>query len=689
MPIAFITHFKKLTMKNTYTMLVTGILISILQLHSLTGITQQSKSPARKFGDVKPEDFTTNYSNLDSFADAVYLYQKGTSKHEGNSNGFFSIIYKIHQRIQLLHKESFDDLASVEITLHEWSNNQVEKLDDLEAATYNLEDGKVIATTVDKTSIFKDKNVTDRVVKFTFPNLKEGCIIEYSYTETIPYFGYIPAWSFQGKYPELWSEFTLEIPEFFDFVVLSQGYLEPAIDIVNKSADNFNISDPGDVSASRHYSFRSNTVKHTWAYKNIPALKEENYITNLYDYSQRIEIQLQAIRLPDREPELRMHTWNETVEQLMKDERFGVDLNRENGWLKDDVKAAVKGETDKLNEAKNIYAFIKDNYTCIDHSAIYLSQPLKKTQQTKRGNVADINMLLIAMLRVAGYKPDPVLLSTRGHGKTVDIYPILDKFDYLVARVNIGTTPYLLDCSRPMLGFGHLSQDCYNGDARVIAADPLLISLAADSLRETGVTFLSLINDSSEKISGTYKHVFGEKQSEDIRNKTEGNNANAYFENRQRSLFSTVKLTNTTIDSLKQFEMPVAVQYNLSFQPEGDILYFSPVFAYGTYGENPFKAAKRFYPVEMPYCLDEVYILNMEIPAGYKVDELPKSARVTLNENDGRFEYLIQQQGNYIQLRCTLKLNKATFEPEDYKSLRDFFEIVVKKEGEQIVFKKI
>jgi hypothetical protein len=47
--------------------------------------------------------------------------------------------------------------------------------------------------------------------------------------------------------------------------------------------------------------------------------------------------------------------------------------------------------------------------------------------------------------------------------------------------------------------------------------------------------------------------------------------------------------------------------------------------------ENPFKAAERKYPVEMPYVRDDMYILNMQIPDGYEVDELPKSARVALN----------------------------------------------------------
>ena len=41
----------------------------------------------------------------------------------------------------------------------------------------------------------------------------------------------------------------------------------------------------------------------------------------------------------------------------------------------------------------------------------------------------------------------------------------------------------------------------------------------------------------------------------------------------------------------------------------------------------------------------------MEIPAGYIIDELPKSAKVAYNETDGYFEYLIAKDDNNVQLR--------------------------------------
>jgi hypothetical protein len=68
---------------------------------------------------------------------------------------------------------------------------------------------------------------------------------------------------------------------------------------------------------------------------------------------------------------------------------------------------------------------------------------------------------------------------------------------------------------------------------------------------------------------------------------------------------------------------------------------------------------------------------------------MPKSARVNYNENEGFFEYIIQKGQTNIQMRAHLKLNKTFFPTEEYSTLRDFFAFVVKKESEQIVFKKI
>jgi uncharacterized protein YfkK (UPF0435 family) len=90
----------------------------------------------------------------------------------------------------------------------------------------------------------------------------------------------------------------------------------------------------------------------------------------------------------------------------------------------------------------------------------------------------------------------------------------------------------------------------------------------------------------------------------------------------------------------------------------------------------------------MPYAFDDTYILNFDIPRGYVVDEAPKSVKVMFNADEGFFEYIIAISEDKIQLRSRVKLLKATYDPEDYSTLRDFYAMIVKKHAEQIVLKK-
>ena len=93
--------------------------------------------------------------------------------------------------------------------------------------------------------------------------------------------------------------------------------------------------------------------------------------------------------------------------------------------------------------------------------------------------------------------------------------------------------------------------------------------------------------------------------------------------------------------------------------------------------------------VEMPYKMDNIYSVSMDIPKGYMVEEIPQSSRILLNLTEGSFDYIIEKNADIIQLQMRMKLNKAFYATEEYANLREFFNSVLKKEDEQIVFRKI
>lgn len=650
--------------------------------------TAQDKPPV-KFGKVTPDDFKPKVYSLDSNANAMIIADVGSTEIVGNDKYGFSLEFKNYRRVHILNKNGYD-IANVEIPLYT-NGNAEEELNSLKAVTYNLENGKVVETKLDvKNSVFKDKISKNWVTrKFTFPNIKEGSIIEYEYKVHSDFLFNLQPWSFQGGYPRLWSEYSVSLPEFYYYVTLAQGYQPFVVKEQKSRRVNFAVSNSSTTSAATdRVSFTSNVTDWRWAVKDMPALKEESYTSTLSNHICRIEFQLAEVRYP-LEPRNIMGTWPGTCNELLKDEDFGAQLNKDNGWLNDEIGEAAGNAKDPLEQAKNIYSYVRDNMTCTGYGSKYLDKNLRTVLKSRNGNEADINLLLVAMLRKMNITADPVILSTRSHGYVYELYPMLDRFNYVIVQADIGGKKYYLDAARPRMGFGKLASECYNGHARVVNENATPLELIADSLMEQKVTSVFVVNDDKGNLTGSVTASPGYYESSSIRSKVKTNSKEQVFADIKKEFPAEVELTDEFIDSLDKYDEPVSVRYKFDMKNDKpDLLYLNPMMTEAL-KENPFKSAQRYYPVEMPYAFDETYLLRLDVPEGYVIDEMPKQIVVKLNENDdGMFEYRLSQSNGIISMRSRIRISKTYFQPEEYEMLREFFNLVVKKHAEQIVFKK-
>ena len=429
---------------------------------------------------------------------------------------------------------------------------------------------------------------------------------------------------------------------------------------------------------------------HTWAMKDVPALKEEAFTTTLHNAVAKIEFQLSQVVFPGSLPKNYMDSWEQVAGDLMLQDNFGAPISRANNWLDNDVSDIVKNAATQKEKAQKIFEYVRDNFTC-SNNGIYITSSLKDVFKNKSGSVADINMLLIAMLKNQKIESSPVILSTRNNGFTHEFYPLITRYNYLVAKVVIDNIPYFLDATVRQLEFGRLPSKVYNGQAREITKDMAIsVYFIADSLKESATTTVYVAQTENGEVEGSLTHNYGVYESLKLREKMVKSGLDDLKKSVQQDYPEEITVYNLAVDSLKLLHEPAALKYDLKFKLFGDadIVYFNPMLNEAI-KKNPFIAAERFYPVEMPYMVDDVYNFTMEIPKGYKVDEFPKPVRLKLNEDEGAFEYLVSSGKEIIQIRCRLLLNKANFLNEDYQILREFYSVVVKKESEQIVFKKI
>lgn len=644
--------------------------------------------PTYKFGNVVAKDFSPKNYSVDTSASAVFLFDNGKAFFEGNNEGYLSVIYTKHARIHILNKNGFD-AATVEFPVYYYSDNTFDKIKKFEAVVYNLENGKIVETKVDKESIFKDKVVKGFTIhKFTFPNVKEGSILEYRYTLEVPNPGGLRTWNFQEGYPRLWSEFDLSLPDVYRYTPLTFGLRKFDYDTIFFKTGSFSIIDRSDsYSKSNILTVNCGVTQRIWGMQNVPALKSEPFIISPKNFQSRIEFMYTAFAPDNNTPRPIMQNWYQISEALLKDKDFGADLDAPNNFLEDELSKIKGKDTSALELAKRVYYYVRDNFSCPDHDAIYLSQPLKKTFQDKKGNVADLNLLLIAMYRKLGFAAIPIMLSTRSNGLPAEDYPLLRKFNYIICHLNVNDKIYLLDASLSNLGFNKLDKECYNDNGRLISQTPTIVNLSTDTLIDSKTTAVFAGKDENGIMGASFSSTLSYEESQQIRKKLQTQKLDEFKTELKKKYLTETEIANLHIDSLKNLDEPLKIKYELIFPWEDDIIYFNPLLAEG-YKENPFKATVRNYPIQLGGSFDEIYTLNFSIPDDYVVDEMPKSTKLFYDGNRGQFEYILTKSGTTIYFKMRFLFTSSNFEAEEYDQLREYFAQIVKKQSEQIVFKK-
>jgi hypothetical protein len=668
---------------------VLALFAILLNLHA------QDKSNL-KFGKITTSDFGLSIAKFDSGANALIVADIGTTSYEGNDKGFFNVVYTRFMRVKIMNKNGFD-VGSQHIYLRLDTGGNNEKLMVLKGSTFNLENGIVSETKLDDKSVFKEKFNNDfEVRKFTMPALKEGAIFDITYTIRSPFAHAIKPWTFQGEYPRLWSEFEVTIPPVFHFVMKMQGDTHFDSYTTKQIPVTYSIREPRGISETELFSLGGNSANVHWIKKNVPALHEEPFITTLDNYYSRVFFQLNYFQWSNEsEKHEYMTDWKSTSRILLGYEDFGLTLNNENYWMAEELKNVIQNSNSEEEIIHKVYNYVRDNFNTIgkegySKNSLYVQNPLKSVYKKKEGNVAEINLLLIAMLRKAGIHADPLILSTRDNGMAHPGYPLISEYNYVVCVAFAGNKTITLDASQPFNGFGQLPINCYNGWGHLINEEnPLSINYSSDSLHETIITNVIIYNDDNGKSVGSYKSLMGKSESNNIRKEINRTSVKLLEKKIKTENGTDLSIENFQIDSLNMFDFPVTINYDFVSRDlsSADLLYFNPIVDEG-YKTNPFKAMERHYPVEIPYLIDDIYLLNMELPGGYKVEDMPKSARINYNENEGFFEYLIQKSGSSVQLRIHFKLNKTFFDVGEYQTLRDFFSNIEKKENEKIILKK-
>ena len=424
-----------------------------------------------KFGKVDDELVAMNAYPADPSAEAVIIQDIGDSKFIYDQNkSSFRLQFERHMIIKILSKDGYD-WANHEIELYQ-SGADKEEVFTLKGNSYNLENGKVQKTKLDKSSIFyENKNDFWDVQKFSMPSVKEGTVIEFTYTVMSDFFFNLRSWQFQHDIPVMYSEYNTSIPQYFTFRKITQGYHPMSLNeekqipksIVFRSFERSNVGNRESSSSSnevRYVDFTTQLIA-----TSVPAMRDEAYVSSMDNYVTKIDFELQSTQFPGGEYKDYRNTWATLNKKLLETRRFGLQAKHAR-FTKNDI-----GEVSGTPEEKiaQVYEFVKKNVKWNRFNSIYATFDTEKAYKDGEGSVADINLLLTAMLRDQDIQADPVLISTRDNGLVRENYPITGQFNYLIVAVKLEDRTLLLDATNTTTPIGFLQEKCLNTKGWAVA----------------------------------------------------------------------------------------------------------------------------------------------------------------------------------------------------------------------------
>jgi hypothetical protein len=668
------------------------VLCLFLLFSFVNGIAQEFK-----LGKVSIAELEQKQHPKDTAAVAAILFKKGETKLEYFQGEGFKAITEVVMRIKIYKKEGYN-WANEEIHFISGSSSIKEKVSFSDVITYNLVGGKIEKTKLKGEGEFVEK--IDRFwskKKITLPNVKEGSVLEYRYTLSTNNIGILREFNFQTNIPVDYSEYKTCVPEYFVYNTKTKGFIELKSN-VEKAQKSFLITSKETSQGAGLTVTKTNfstdkieyqETKTTYIAQNMPAMKEEAFVNNIDNYTSSVAQELSMTHYPNETLKPYSTDWNAVVKNIYEYDDFGSELNK-TGYFEDDLKVVIAGLTTQDEIILAVLNYMKATVKWNEYYGYSCNDGVKKAYKDKTGNVAEINLMLTAMLRTAGLKANPVLVSTRANG--ISIFPNRGAFNYVIAAVETAQGMILLDATNKFSTPNVLPFRDLNWYGRLIRKDGTSeeVDLMPTKASNDYITMVYAI-DVTGKITGKLRRQRTDHNAMSFRSEIENIKEEDYLEKLENEN-EKIEIADYSRTNEKDVQKPIIEACSFTgtnlCEIIGEKMYINPLLFF-TGEQNPFKQETREYPIDYGFPFLDKYSINIDIPEGYVVETLPKSTQLNMENDLGSFKFISNASGNKIQLSITRQINTPIVSSEYYSMLKDYYQGMIAKQTEKIVLKKV
>ncbi len=653
-----------------------------------------------KYDQIDQKYFTENKCGIDSSAHAFFIFNEQSCIFYYNRT---NVIYDngmltqgtdyqnkihLHRAIKILDDDAAEEWSSFSFTYTE----KYYKVGTIKGYTYNMENGKVVKSKLERSQITTEELSNERRrLKIVMPNVKMGSVLELEVNIDSDDFYSSGPWQMQYTIPIEKNILVLTRPEYYNYNRIFKGYypLEPKYSELVKKVQ-ISITDNNVQRTVTHDEIIYREYTEEYYMDNVPAFPVESYLSTPDNYMSSLMFELSYTSFPNS-PQKRYNTsWESVNKQLIYDEMLGKQIEN-TGFLSDQAAKLKSNAKDQITLLKSCYEFIRDTVTCNNSTGIFCDKGIKDVWKNKKGDVPGINLLLTALLREAGIKAYPVMLSTRSNGMVQPVYPSISDFNYLIVMADVDGKKILMDASDKYLTLGMLSPECLNDKGRIIdmtASDWVNLTNTDSFYRRSAVWEVTFNEEGIAKatVNEVCEDLAGYRERDRIRDK---GSYEKFIEDISRPE-EGYTVTKYEISNQDEIQNPLNQKIELELDKKyinGDLIIFSPLFTEATVS-NPFKLEKREYPVEFNYPMKEKVSVTTIIPEGYKVESLPRNLSLTLPGGAASYGFQVMQKEGAIVAEYEYNLKKMIFLPDEYTGLKDFFKKMVESQNQSVVLVK-
>jgi hypothetical protein len=635
--------------------------IIVILLSIAHTVISQKKLP--DFGDIDPSEIELKSCPFEPEANAVKLFDTQEIEFDFSYSGA-RLKTERRVRIKIFNEKGYKH-ANIKIPYY--SKRGVAKIKQLHAIIYNFDaSGKVIKQELTKKDFFKEKSVENvGMVNFTFPGLKPGSIIEYTYTQIENNILQISPWFIQGEIPVLYSFTSIETP--------AESRIEKKIWGTDTIVEKTQL-------------IRTESYRRTLLYKeNVISFEQEPLMSSYKDNLMKVSFLLipmnrsfsSMVRTP-------AFIWNFAGSNLMSEASFGGQ-----------IKKTIPG-TEKLIDSAKAISSVRDRIIFLYH-AVKNRLP-EKTEQTlypddvieawnsKVGNTAEINLILLNLLRKAEVISYPLLVSTRDNGKVNTQFPSVGQLNGVDVVAVDSNTVYIMDASLKFQSSQNPPLNVLNRIAFLLDESEMKWIMVDDNrpLLKQVTQIQSELKKDGTLEGNMFSWNYDYAKSYMLDSTIDDDNEN-HFDKKPQGL----KILSVTSENADDDSKPLqqTAQFTYELQQTGDFLFINPQF-FSSKKENPFIKDNRKTDIDFG-CKQQFNIrFSMSIPENFQLDFIPKSILVRAPDSSFMFKRNVFADNSSIAIHQTFEINKTDFEKEQYPGLQEFFRHVYTLMNEDIVLKR-